>query len=42
MTRIGVLRAAYARDVEPRPSRFRDPAVYSEWAARADAWGATR
>jgi len=39
MTAIGLLRIAYAEKVESRPSRFTDPAAYTAWAARADAWG---
>ena len=40
MTSTGEHRAQYARTMtnDPRPSRFTDPALYSEWAARADAW----
>lgn len=42
MTRIGDTRIAYHqahRESDPRPSRFADPVLYSEWAARADRWG---
>ena len=42
MTSVGVARARYARDIEPRPSRFADPAKYSAWAKRADAREARR
>lgn len=38
MTTIGENRERYAREVEPRPSRFINPAVYAAWGARADAW----
>lgn len=42
MTNTGVNRQAYDlahKDTDPRPSRFADPVVYSEWANRADHWG---
>ena len=36
---VGADREAYARHVEPRPSRFLDGgAPYAEWAKRADEW----
>lgn len=38
MTTVGELRARYAAEVEQRPSRFFEPDLYREWAARADAW----
>lgn len=41
MTSTGEHRMAYDlthRDSDPRPSRFIDPVVYAEWAARADRW----
>jgi len=38
MTIIGIMRERYSHEVEPRPSRFTDPAAYAAWAARADAW----
>lgn len=42
MTRVGVNRAQYAAEVEPRPSLFRDPDAYRAWAKRADAWAAAQ
>jgi len=41
MTRTGAMRELYAYTVEARPSRFHDPVLYAEWAARADAWAAS-
>lgn len=36
---VGADREVYARQVEPRPSRFTDSgAPYAEWAKRADEW----
>ena len=42
MTTAGENRARYAAQVpgDPRPSRFTGTPVYTEWAARADAWAA--
>lgn len=38
-TSVGADRDAYARQVEPRPSRFADGgAPYAAWAKRADEW----
>jgi hypothetical protein len=42
VTGVGVSRERYSREVEPRPSRFADPAAYKAWCARADAWGAPK
>lgn len=39
MTSIGINRERYAtlmRELDPRPSRFTDPAAYAQWCARAD------
>ncbi len=36
---VGQMRARYDREVEARPSRFFEPALYREWAERADTWG---
>lgn len=36
---VGLDRDAYARHVEPRPSRFADGGEpYTEWSKRADEW----
>lgn len=40
LTRIGEDRARYAREVEPRPSRFTNPEQYRAWAVRADTYAA--
>ncbi len=37
MTTTGEHRVWYAVNVEPRPSRFKEPGAYAAWAARADA-----
>lgn len=42
MTELGAQRTAYSDNVEQRPSRFTGTPIYSEWAARADAWAARR
>lgn len=42
MTTKGEIREAYHQahqETDPRVSRFCDPVLYSEWAARADRWG---
>lgn len=40
MTKIGVMRERYAKEVEPPPSRF--TTEYIEWTVRADAWAEGR
>lgn len=40
MTRTGLNRLRYSSVIEPAPSRFTGTSVYSDWAARADAWAA--
>ena len=36
LTRLGLNREQYSRDVEPAPSRFTDTDAYARWCSRAD------